>query len=314
VNIKNLGRLEALIWQLESPKWEDTKLPSIDTNLAETGAELYEKNCSGCHATIQRDDPDRRVTARLLPLNLMGTDKFMAENFKNRMIENSRLDGLYKNYWRIASKGKKFEDPMLNAEALKYTVTGVITRNLFDNAIETIRAIRAGRPSKTGEIIDDVEKDLKALENASLREKKKLIRKFVSNLREDSEQGAGECHPVKNPCYKARPLNGIWSTAPYLHNGSVPSLYAMLSPASERPPAFCVGSRAFDPEHVGFKFETPVNGICADGTTLLDTTKPGNSNAGHEFKNATNAGNGVIGKKQFTKDERLALIEYLKSL
>ena len=41
--------------------------------------------------------------------------------------------------------------------------------------------------------------------------------------------------------YRARPLNGVWATAPYLHNGSVPSLYWMLKPAAERPTQFCVG-------------------------------------------------------------------------
>src|SRR5260370_33832594 len=62
------------------------------------------------------------------------------------------------------------------------------------------------------------------------------------------------------PRYRARPLNGIWATAPYLHNGSVPSLYWMLKPAAERPKQFCMGARDFDPEQVGFRVdarETP---------------------------------------------------------
>src|SRR5690625_3270750 len=60
--------------------------------------------------------------------------------------------------------------------------------------------------------------------------------------------------------YKARPLNGIWATAPYLHNGSVPTLYDLLLPAKRpddpedgeyRPDEFMVGSREFDPIKVG---------------------------------------------------------------
>ncbi|NJL16003.1 MAG: hypothetical protein HC938_01190 [Nitrospira sp.] len=41
--------------------------------------------------------------------------------------------------------------------------------------------------------------------------------------------------------YKARPLNGIWATPPFLHNGSVPHIYALLSPVEERPKTFCLG-------------------------------------------------------------------------
>jgi cytochrome c2 len=82
--------------------------------------------------------------------------------------------------------------------------------------------------------------------------------------------------------YKTRPLNGIWATAPYLHNGSVPNLYQLLKPSAERIAAFDVGSREFDPVHVGF-VATPGAGSFQFRTTD-DTGKPipGNSNAGHE--------------------------------
>src|SRR5579863_3962045 len=56
-------------------------------------------------------------------------------------------------------------------------------------------------------------------------------------------------NPAPGLHYRARPLNGVWATAPYLHNGSVPSLYWMLRPAAERPTQFCMGLRDFDPQH-----------------------------------------------------------------
>lgn len=52
--------------------------------------------------------------------------------------------------------------------------------------------------------------------------------------------------------YIARPLNGIWATAPYLHNGSVPSLYDLLLPQEQRPTTFYTGSHEFDPSRVGY--------------------------------------------------------------
>ena len=53
--------------------------------------------------------------------------------------------------------------------------------------------------------------------------------------------------------YKGRSLNGIWATAPYLHNGSVPTLWDLLNPAEKRPKSFKIGVREFDPVNVGFK-------------------------------------------------------------
>ena len=55
--------------------------------------------------------------------------------------------------------------------------------------------------------------------------------------------------------YKVRPLNGIWATPPYLHNASVPTLYALLSPVSERPARFTLGVREYDPVKVGYRDE-----------------------------------------------------------
>ncbi|BFU90801.1 MAG: hypothetical protein NTAFB01_19880 [Nitrospira sp.] len=106
--------------------------------------------------------------------------------------------------------------------------------------------------------------------------------------------------------YKARPLNGIWATAPFLHNGSVPTMYALLSPVEERPMTFCLGDREYDPTHMGYRTQ------CSEGTFRLDTSIPGNLNSGHEFRNEP-TGNGVIGRA-LSHQERFDLIEFLKSL
>jgi len=94
--------------------------------------------------------------------------------------------------------------------------------------------------------------------------------------------------------YKAGPLWGIWATAPYLHNGSVPSLYQLLLPANQRVKKFWVGNREFDPVNVGFDITT--------GTFELDTMVPGSRNTGHEYGT------------HITDEERWQLIEYLKTL
>lgn len=128
--------------------------------------------------------------------------------------------------------------------------------------------------------------------------------------------GFGEVdNPVPWRAYRPRPLEAIWATAPFLHNGSVPSIYQLLLPADERDQEFYLGRKEFNPETLGFevgKFK---------GAFKFDTALKGNSNLGHEFNDGL-CGNGVIGYqikdkpgycRQFTEYERLALIEYLKT-
>jgi hypothetical protein len=98
--------------------------------------------------------------------------------------------------------------------------------------------------------------------------------------------------------YKARRLDGIWATAPYLHNGSVPNLYQLLLPAKDRMKKFFVGTREFDPVNVGFTTDNQ------DNTFEFDASLPGNSNAGHD----------TYGTDSLTDEQRWQLVEYLKTL
>ena len=111
--------------------------------------------------------------------------------------------------------------------------------------------------------------------------------------------------PAPVDVWKAAPRDGVWATPPFLHNGSVPSLYEMLIPAKERTKKFYVG-REFDPIKVGI--DTSGN----SGTFLLDTSLPGNSNAGHSFEDGPR-GDGVVGPL-LTDEQRWAIVEYLKSI
>ena len=110
--------------------------------------------------------------------------------------------------------------------------------------------------------------------------------------------------------YKVRPLNGVWATPPYLHNGSVPNVYALLSPVSERPTTFYLGNREYDPVNLGYVTDPLTNGF------EFDTSKPGNSNKGHEFSKEFDPKKEVTGLigPYLSPDERKALIEYLKTL
>jgi hypothetical protein len=111
---------------------------------------------------------------------------------------------------------------------------------------------------------------------------------------------------VANLGYKAHPLSGIWATPPYLHNSAVPNLYQMLVPAARRFSKFYLGSTRFDPKHVGYETQQ------FPGAFEMDTTKPGNHNTGHEFRNLTleelEAKQGRTRAGRSSRDERWAFV------
>ncbi len=114
--------------------------------------------------------------------------------------------------------------------------------------------------------------------------------------------GFGRDNVVRAPeAYKARPLVGAWAVPPYLHNGSVPSLWDLLSPV--RPGTFYVGTREYDPVKVGLRTEAFAGG------QVFDTAKAGNENTGHWFADDQRAGR--LGSA-LAEADRWAVIEYLK--
>ena len=110
--------------------------------------------------------------------------------------------------------------------------------------------------------------------------------------------------------YVAPILSGVWATAPYLHNGSVPTMWHLLTPA-ERPEVFSVGGHRLDFEQLGISGELQADGTFrAPGSftpwstpEMYDTRRPGMSRAGHESQ--------VTG---LSSADKRALIEYLKQL
>jgi hypothetical protein len=97
--------------------------------------------------------------------------------------------------------------------------------------------------------------------------------------------------------YAARPLYGIWAAAPYLHNGSVPTLYDLLLPPEQRPKTFALGEREYNPAKIGFAVGT----ACTRQDCGVDTTRTGDGNGGH------------LWGTDLSEPERMALLEYLKT-
>jgi mono/diheme cytochrome c family protein len=99
--------------------------------------------------------------------------------------------------------------------------------------------------------------------------------------------------------YVAQYLDGLWLRAPYLHNGSVPSLWDLLEPPARRPVVFYRGYDVYDPAKVGFVYSGPE---AEKYGTRYDTSQRGGGNGGHDFGTS------------LPPAEKGALIEYLKTL
>ncbi len=96
--------------------------------------------------------------------------------------------------------------------------------------------------------------------------------------------------------YKARPLNGTWATSPYLHNGSVLTLWQLLLPPAKRKDTFCIGNARYDAKEVGYLDD------CSGRYFVFDTRVYGNRKDGHTYGT------------DLADPEKMALIEYLKTL
>ena len=241
--------------------------PALDAAKVAQGAALYKKHCQGCH---------------LPPL-----DELQADLRAEKPV-----------YWVTNSSGKRFLD--LRDIPLALVGTDPNQAIEFKNRTADTGALGKGRVSAA--------EGLK-LVTEGIRDR--FFRQAGFSAEQKLEwQGYrdGSIPAVRaDEIYKARPLNGIWAAGPYLHNGSVPSLYDLLASRQQRPAkGFWLGSKRFDPAKVGYESTE------LDGGFWFDYAEPGNSNQGHWFEDGPR-GKGVVGPA-LSEADRWALVEYLKSI
>lgn len=317
VNVRNLIRLEHQLTELWSPQWEELAdkqvLPKIDTELAAEGRQVYtDYQCQTCHLPIERTDPSRRIIAQHTSLKMIGTDPFMAKNALAYTGKSGLLQG--QPIGPRAQGASRFAEITPALPALSEVTARVILQPDQDKTLvrrwaEKLYDLVA---SSTDNPIEKTERHL------------------------DFEM-VNKHDPASLMAYKARPLNGIWATAPYLHNGSVPNLYELFLPSCSdaeiaegkdcRSNRFTLGSLELDPVKVGFVERDPAR---YPGLFIFDTRLPGNSNRGHEYaagvtpvlsldsegKPVRDSNGKPIVKtlEPITERQRLALVEYLKTL
>jgi hypothetical protein len=264
-DVRGLVKIENLLRRLAPPKWPETIFGALDLEKIKAGEKLYAENCSGCHASY----PYRWTSPRGTSGKKFIDNKIIPQSVVG--TDNEQLAGVtFSSTIKIIVGSKLASVLGLSTEELSLNYQQAVQTNILNKAV-----------SKAG------------ISTAS--EEYDNITSYTSKMSEGQP-------PLG---YKAAPRDGVWATAPFLHNASVPNLYELLSPASERSKKFFI-TREFDPIKVGIN-----TSVGKPSDFLLDTTLVGNSNAGHSFE--AGSGRGIVGR-EFTPAERFALIEYLKSI
>jgi mono/diheme cytochrome c family protein len=282
---KNLNALEQDLWALSSPLWPEKLIP-LDHSVAAAGKSLFEQHCASCHLPIDRTSPSRRIVAQMRDV---GTDSTLTHNV-TRVVKTGKLQGMPKMVNPLAVFGEQASviDVLMNA------VFGVYYAHKGDFSL--VPAVARDEARGTGKL-----PSLGALFEALDGDAKEALAGFhgVAALAKQAFQVSGNTQTAPTNLYKARPLNGIWATGPYLHNGSVPSLAELLKQDADRVKEFYVGSWVLDPVNVGITSVAEEGGV---PMFLFSTSIVGNSNTGHNFGTT------------LTADQKKQLIEYLKSL
>jgi mono/diheme cytochrome c family protein len=260
--IKQLQSLETWLSALKPPKWDESLFGPIDSALARTGEGLFRRECAGCHNAppYRRTDPGANL-------------------FQKTFIEIGRVD------YRAIGTDPVYFDSLLQRLVRTNAATALV------HGGQAVVPAAVYFTNTTAAVIT------RAMEDAGLTDAEKVALSGF-RLRPPALPG-GPPQPYAPPSItdlKAGPLAGIWATGPYLHNGSVPTVYELLSPVAERRAVFWTGGRELDREQLGFASDD------APGRFRFDTSLPGNRNTGHLYP-----------PQGLSRDERLAIIEYLKT-
>lgn len=267
VQFTNLYLLERWVAVLKHPRWNDKLFGAVNMEKAKQGKALFNRDCLACHnmPPFRMTNPEENICGkRFIKIShtsykTVGTDPLYTENLLSRFVNTGPL---------VSTPVFGHKTIVPAAEFFLGGVAAVTTKGMTDLRLTPQEQLayndyRFYPPTKPGEAPKPYQP---VLDRNGL------------------------------PTYlKGGPLLGIWATGPFLHNGSVPNVYELLSPPENRSRVFWVGNRQLDSEKLGFvSTETA-------GSFRFDTRQPGNANTGH-----------IYPKNGYTEEERMAVLEYLK--
>jgi hypothetical protein len=330
--LENLHTIEVTLRTLQPPAWNEQVMGAIDWRKAEDGKRLFNDYCAGCHgphiAPLEikalnsplktAEEPEWLM--RTVCVDDIGTDPNTAMNFDRATVDIRRTGLTQADLQRVARRTAEIWNTR-QAAAWNTRIAALSAGPQSPDAAREVADLRQ-RIANQG---SDLERALAAIDPARLKVGAALS--YLGTMIRDNAYADGRYTAAEQadrdgygildmpqvlPAYKPRPLAGIWASPPFLHNGSVPTIYDLLSPVEERPARFRVGSREFDAVKLGLA-------DVGKPYWILDTSKDGNSNKGHEFSrkyvedpaSGTHAKNGTVGP-YLTPEQRYAIIEHLK--
>lgn len=278
-NVVGLGVSEKMVEQLGPPVWPWP----IDKKLAKRGETIFDRpvaagGCVACHGVKEGlARPPSRHTLRT-PVLDVGTDtrqwQVLLRRVKTGSLEGASIPGVM--------------EPLPATDLALHLLKAAIVGSLVE-----VRAMNARAAMPMGDDATARRRTMAAVEAMPHAQMDGTMK-----LRMMPSPDAPKT-PMTN-LYEARVLQGIWAAAPYLHNGSVPTLADLLKPPTARPHSFKIGP-AYDLETVGLaKAQTAVDFTLR--TTGCEDRASGDSHCGHDY-----------GTRLPSADKK-ALLEYLKTL
>ena len=268
VDLGGLQALEEKVVALRAPRWPAAF--GFDAALAHQGQAVFETGCAECHGVR----PSREVAnAWDTAVRAVGTDP---RTFLNASQTGSA--DVLAGTQMPPVVGERLGPRPEKLSILANAVIGSLLLHALEHDDGLREALRR-----------DVAEDRLPFSGAAATPAKAVVSATTTLYK--------AAPPAPSAAYEARVLTGIWAVAPYLHNGSVPSLSELLKPPGERVTRFAVGPGEFDPINVGLAPDaSPGRAVFAVDASL------GNGNGGHDY------GTGL------PDADKRALIEYLKSL
>lgn len=277
-NFDGLTDLEDLIWKIGPPEWPWQL--SIDAKQAAAGKRVFERDasdggCIECHGKRPGAFRSIKHSTWATPVIDVGTDSRECDSLKI-MVDTGVMAGA-----DIPLLSGKLQKNDAAVRVLATVVLGAIIQNTFKDGVAGLDAdAKAALPN--------------------LPELEHLKGAFGGGPAAKWDPPATPWVKPSGCAYESRVLEGVWAAAPFLHNGSVPTLEELLKPAKDRIATFKVG-RAYDIEAIGLaveqtEFDHEIK------TTGCDKVNSGESRCGHEF--------GV----DLSDADKSALLEYMKTL
>ena len=337
IRLDNLLLIEQALAELHSPRWPEA-FGAIDRARQARGEALYMNHCNECHGKLASDDttsdlpwiekredlkaadrPDGFVflqpvfDATITPADFekthqpspdfIGTDPGMACNALTHKADSGKLAGEDNQMGILPSfNDGKFADRAVTTDLLRV----LIQKDVLEKKTTSLLTIAGNQFAALGEQLQRYafsDADGGYGGQGAGDDPLSTLRNKLAACAAAAEDARAYAPESPLPVYKSRPLNGIWATAPYLHNGAVPTLYDLLLPQAERPKTFGYFDGEMDLAKVGLKDASSNPAAFIFETYDEDgVVRTGNWNGGHEY-GAT-----------LSHDQRLDLVEYLKGL